>query len=234
MSIHKEHRQRIKERYEEYGLDNFQEHEVLEMLLFYTIARKNTNPVAHRLINQFGSLDKVLSAPVSELEKIEGVGHTTALYLKTLHDLEKYRAVHRLSNVAIISNIQECANYMLPFFKDCKVEKAYILCLDAKGQILNCREVAEGTMNATNISVRKIAEIVLSEGAAAVVLAHNHPTGIALPSERDIATTVQIEQTLAAIDVGLIDHLIIENGEYTSMAESGAFRPRYIYAKLQG
>ncbi|MBO5868761.1 MAG: RadC family protein, partial [Oscillospiraceae bacterium] len=179
MSIHNEHRQRVKERYEQYGLDSFFEHEVLEMLLFYIIARKDTNPVAHRLIDRFGSLDKVFSAPISELEKVEGVGHSTALYLKTLHDLEKYRAVHRLSNVEIVSSIQECGNYMLPFYKDCKVEKAYILCLDAKGQVLNCREVAEGTMNATNISVRKIAEIALAEGAAAVVLAHNHPTGVA-------------------------------------------------------
>lgn len=234
MSIHNDHRQRVRARYEEYGLDSFWEHEVLEMLLFYTIARKDTNPVAHRLIDRFGSLDGVLSAPVSELEKVEGVGHTTAVYLKTLHDLEKYRAVRRLSCIEIVSSIQECGNYMLPYFKDCKVEKAYILCLDAKGQVLKCREVAEGTMNATSISVRKIAEIALSEGAAAVVLAHNHPTGVALPSEQDIATTVQIEQTLAAIDVGLIDHLIIEGGEFTSMVESGAFRPRYIYAALQG
>ena len=233
MSIHDEHRQRMKERYERYGLDNFQEHEVLEMLLFYTIARKNTNPIAHRLIERFQSLDKVLSAPIQELEKVEGVGHTSALYLKTLNDLEKYRAIHREKGTVIVSSVLECGNYMLPYFKGSKVEKVFMLCLDAKGKVLCCREVSEGTVNATTISIRKIAEIALTEGATAVVLAHNHPTGLAVPSDKDIATTIQAEQALAAVDVGLIDHLIMDTNDFISMAESGAFRPRFIYTGLQ-
>ena len=233
MSIHNDHRQRIRERYENHGLDNFQEHEVLEMLLFYIIARKDTNPIAHRLINRFGSLEKVLSAPINEIEKVEGVGHSTALYLKMINDLERFRAMHRDSGAIILSSIQECGRYMLRYFIGSKIERVFLLCLDAKGRVLNCREVSEGTVNATTVSIRKIAEIALSEGATAVVLAHNHPSGLAFPSEKDVATTLQAEQALAAIDVGLIDHLIIAENEYVSMAESGKFRPRYIYTALQ-
>lgn len=233
MSIHNDHRLRMRERYEKYGLDNFQEHEVLEMLLYYTIARKDTNPIAHRLINRFGSLEKVLSAPMQELEKVEGIGHASALQLKLLNDLDKFRAMHRDSGIAIMNNIWDCGRYMLPYFKGSKVEKVFLLCMDAKGQVLNCREVAEGTVNATTISIRKTAEIALAEGATAVVLAHNHPSGFAMPSEKDVATTIQLEQALAAIDVGLVDHLIVEGDEFISMVDSGKFRPRYIYASLQ-
>lgn len=121
---------------------------------------------------------------------------------------------------------------MRSYFKNAKVEKVYLLCLDAKGKVLSCREVSEGSVNAAVISIRRIVEIALMDGATAVVLAHNHPSGLALPSDKDLSTTLQVEQALAAVDVGLLDHFIIEENECISLADSGHFRPRISFASL--
>ena len=228
MSIHKEHRQRIKARYEEFGLDSFREHEVLEMLLFYCIPRRDTNEIAHKLIERFGSVAKTMEAPVRELEKVEGMGHSSALFLKMIHDLDGYCLKHS-PEIRMLSGIAEYADYMRPYFKGSKIEKVVLLCMDGKGQVLACREVAEGTVNATTVSVRKIVEVAIAEGATAVVLAHNHPSGLAIPSQEDVATTIQVEQALGTIDVALIDHLIMDDEEFVSLTEAGQYKPKYVF-----
>lgn len=231
MSIHKEHRQRIKARYEEFGLDSFREHEVLEMLLFYCIPRRDTNEIAHRLIERFGSVAKTLDAPVRELEMVEGMGHSSALFLKMLRDLDGYCAKHA-HETRILSCAAEYAEYMRPYFKGSKIEKVVLLCMDGKGQVLACREVAEGTVNATTVSIRKIVEVAISEGATAVVLSHNHPSGVAIPSPEDVSTTIQVEQALDTIEVALLDHLIMDDEEFVSLAEAGKYKPRYAFRPL--
>ena len=231
MSIHKNHRQRMKDRYTEFGLDSFQEHEVLEMLLYYCIPRKDTNEIAHKLIDRFGGVAKTLEAPVEELEKVDGMGPNSAQFLKMLYDLDGYRAKHS-PKVKMLHTADEFGNYLLPYFKGSKVEKVMLLCLDGKAQVLSCREIAEGTVNATAVSVRKIVEVALTEGATAVVLAHNHPSGIALPSPEDIATTLQVEKALSTIDVALVDHLVVEGNEFISLASSGSYKPKYTFRPL--
>jgi len=231
MSIHKDHRQRVKARYAEYGLDGFREHEVLEMLLFYCVPRRDTNEIAHRLIERFGSVAKTLAAPLRELEKVEGMGPNSAQFLKMIHDLDRYCAKHS-PKIRTLSNSTEFADYMRPYFKDSKIEKVVLLCMDGKGQALACREVAEGTVNATTVSIRKIVEAAIAEGATAVVLAHNHPSGLAIPSQEDIFTTMQVEQALETIEVALIDHLIMDDEEFVSLADTGKYKPKYVFKPL--
>jgi len=231
MSIHKDHRQRIKARYEEFGLDSFREHEVLEMLLFYCIPRRDTNEIAHRLIERFGCIAKTLEAPVRELEKVEGMGHSSAQFLKMVYDLHGYCAKHS-PKASVLSCATEYAEYMHPYFQGSKIEKVVLLCMDGKGQVLACREVTEGTVNATTVSIRKIVEIAIAEGATAVVLAHNHPSGLALPSPEDISTTMQVEQALETIEVALLDHLIMDGEEFISLAASGSYNPKYAFRSL--
>lgn len=221
MSNHEEHRQRLKKRFLEQGLDGFTDYQVLELLLFYSIPRIDTNPIAHALMDHFGSLSQVLEAPVSELKKVEGVGENTALFLQLVTQAGRYYRKDRAEQVKILATLESCAEYMLPRFFGRKVETVFLLCLDAKCKVLCCRMVAEGNVNSAGISVRKIVEQALSANASSVMLAHNHPGGVAVPSAEDIQTTRQLAAALKAVDVHLIDHIVVADDDYVSLAQSG-------------
>ena len=223
MSIHKDHRQRVRAKFEEHGLDMFQEHEALELLLFYAIPRKDTNEVAHNLVNRFKTFGQVLDAPITELEKVEGVGHNTAVYLKLLRETQRYYGIHKERDDEILNDINDCGQYLIKYFDAIKVETVYMLGLDAKKKVLCCREVAKGSVNSAAVSVRKIVEIALSENLTSVILAHNHPSGLALPSAEDLYTTRKVAHALSAVDVKLVDHIIVCDTEFVSMVQSGLF-----------
>lgn len=225
MSVHDNHRQRVKSRYETYGIDVFNEHQALELLLFYCIPRKDTNEIAHRLMNRFGSFGQVLDAPVKELEKVEGMGHNAALYLKLLRDAHRYYQLHKEKNEKILDNINACGEYLLDFFEGLNVETVYMLGLDAKCKVLCCREIGRGNVNSAAVSVRKIVDAALTENVTSVVLAHNHPSGCAIPSQEDILTTKRIANALKAIDVVLADHIVVCGSDFVSMVHSRMYKP---------
>lgn len=220
MSIHDGHRDRMKKRYTEEGLDHFSEIQVLELLLFYCIPRKDTNPIAHALLERFGTLAQVMDASVEDLQSVEGMGYSAAVFLRLVRDSGRYYQVNRSTNVKILPTLESCAEYLVPHFYGRKVETVFMLCLDAKCKVLCCREVGEGSVNSAGISVRKIVETALSTGSSTVVLAHNHPSGLALPSGDDIQTTRRIAQALKAVEVNLADHIIVADGDYVSLAAS--------------
>lgn len=224
-AIHRDHRKRIKARFLEGGLSSFSEHEVLELLLFYCIPRRDTNALAHTLINRFGSLARVLNAPVKELKKIDGVGENAALFLTLIRELGRYCDIRQNDSLQILRTIDECGRYLVPYFEGRPRETVYLLCLDAKCKVLCCREVEEGNVNSAGISIRKIVDMALTENATSVVLAHNHPSGVALPSPEDVVTTKKLAQALKFVDVVLIDHVIVADSDYVSLVHSGMYRP---------
>lgn len=221
MPIHDGHRQRLKNRFLKEGLDSFSEIQVLELLLFYCIPRKDTNPIAHALLDHFGSLSQVLEAPAEELQKVEGVGESAATFLHLTTEVGRYYLVNRTMQATILPTIEDCAQYMLPFFFGRRNETVFLLCLDAKCKVLCCREVGEGSVNSAGISVRKIVETALGVNATTVVLAHNHPSGVALPSGEDIQTTRRVAMALAAVEITLADHIVVADDDYVSLAQSG-------------
>ena len=220
-SIHKGHRERIKTRFLEEGLDNFTDIQVLELLLFYAIPRRDTNPIAHALLNRFGSLSQVLEAPVEELKKVEGIGQEAAVFLQLITAAGRYYLVDKNMQSKVLKTVDQCGQYLLPFFFGRQVETVFLLCLDAKCKVLCCREIGEGSVNSAGISIRKIVETALGANATAVVLAHNHPSGIAIPSGEDIQTTYRIAEALRAVEVHLVDHIVVADGDYVSMVLSG-------------
>lgn len=220
MSMHEGHRQRMKNRFLEEGLDHFSEVQVLETLLFYAIPRKDTNPIAHELLDRFGSLAQVLDASAEELQKVPGMTASAAVLLKLITETGRYYLVNRTTNVKVLPSIQKCAEYMLPFFYGRKLETVFLLCLDAKCKVLCCREIGEGSINSAGISIRKIVEVALASGATTAVLGHNHPSGIAIPSLEDKMVTRQIAMALQAVEVNLADHIIVADGDYVSLAET--------------
>ena len=221
MSIHKDHRQRVRERYLKEGLDGFSEVQVLELLLFYVIPRQDTNPIAHRLIDRFGSLHQVLEAPVEELEKVEGIGPNAALLLSLITAVARVYAVNRTEKQKILRTIEDCGEYLKSFFIGRRSEMVYLLCLDAKCKVLGCREIGEGSVNSANVPIRRIVETALGLNATSVVLAHNHPSGIALPSGEDVLTTHRVAAALSTVDIVLVDHIIVADDDYVSMVQSG-------------
>lgn len=221
MSIHDGHRERLRKRFKDEGLDGFSEIQTLELALFYAISRKDTNPIAHALLDHFGSIAQVLEAPVEELQKVPGVGESTAVYLRMITELGRFYMVSRTTQTKVLTTLEQCAEYMLPFFFGRRVETVFLLCLDAKCKVLCCKEVAEGSVNAAGISVRKVVETALGANATSVVLAHNHPSGVAVPSGEDVQTTRRIAAALAAVDVHLVDHIVVADEDYVSMAQSG-------------
>ena len=225
MAMHDGHRQRLKDLFRQEGLDNFNEIQVLELLLFYCIPRVDTNPLAHRLLDHFGSLDQVLEAPADELAKVDGIGPNAATFLSLINAVGRYYNVRRAQQGTILDTTEKCGRYISNRFIGQRNEMVFLLCLDAKCKLLCCRFIGEGSVNSANIPVRRIVEVALAINATSVVLAHNHPSGIAVPSHEDIFTTQRIATALEAVDVILADHIIVADDDFVSMAQTGVCRP---------
>ncbi len=224
MSIHEGHRQRIKARFREEGLENFSQIHVLELLLCYCVPRKDVNPLAHALLERFGSLANVLEASTQELEKVDGVGENISTFLTLITAAGRYYQTSLSKPGEIVRDIERCGQIMLPYFYGRNTETVFLLCLDAKCKVICCREIERGTVNSAVISVRKVVEAALDANATSVVLAHNHPSGVALPSPEDVQTTHRLAKALYAVEITLLDHVIVADSDYVSIAQSGMYR----------
>ncbi len=232
MSIHEGHRQRLRQRFLEEGLDHFGEINALELLLFYCIPRKDTNIIAHALLDRFGSVAQVLEAPVDELCKVSGMGQSAATFLSLVNAFGRYYQVSRAANIRILSDVEEYGNYLVPKFSGRRNETVFLLCLDTKCKVLACREVGEGSVNSAAVPVRRIVEMALGVNASSVVLAHNHPSGLAVPSGEDIQTTKRLAVALKSVEIELVDHIVVADGDFVSMAQSGMYTPNANYTIL--
>lgn len=225
MSIHEGHRQRLKNRFRQEGLDGFEELQVLELLLFYCIPRQDTNPVAHALLDRFETLDQVLDASMEELQKVPGMGQNAATFLSLVHAVDRRYQISKEQHLRIFNTIDECGRYLWSRLKDLRYETVYLLCLDAKCKVLCCKKIGEGSVNSAAIPVRRIVETALGANASSVVLAHNHPSGIAVPSDADKLTTRKVAAALSAVEIRLVDHIVVAEEEYVSMVHSGVYSP---------
>lgn len=216
MSIHDGHRKRLRNRFLNEGLDNFEEINALELMLFYCIPRIDTNEIAHRLLEEFGSFPKVLEASVNDLKKVEGIGDNAATFLSLLNACNRFYRMRKVANIKNIKTKEQYIAVLEPLFTGIRNERIYILCLDGRGKILCRKLITEGSITSVVLHVRKIVEVALSVGAVSVVMAHNHPDGYALPSADDSDMTIRVVKALRDIDVELIDHIIFAESDYTS------------------
>ena len=186
------HRDRVKERFRQEGLDNFTDVHVLELLLFYAVPRKDTKELARTLLDRFGSFAAVLEASAAELEAVPGMGKNIATYLTLLTAAGRYYQVEKSRQDTILDSTDKYGHYLLQRYYGRRMETVYLLCLDAKCKVLGCQLVGEGDVNSANIPMRRMVEIALATNATTVILAHNHPSGLALPSYEDVITTKRI------------------------------------------
>ncbi len=220
MGVHDGHRQRKRDQFLAHGLDSMAEHEALELLLYYAIPRRDTNPIAHELIDRFGSLAGVLAAPWEELAKVPGVGPSAAALIAMVPQLYR-RARASAVNEMILDSVERIGAFFREQFTAQNREVLYQLCLDAKGRMLCCKMICEGDVGGVTFNVRKIVENALLYNAVMVALAHNHPSGFAVPSDSDIAATREVRDALAAVHVELVDHIIVADDDYVSLRHTG-------------
>lgn len=223
-ALHKGHRERLKARFLREGLDNFEEHQVLELLLFYAIPQRDTNPIAHKLIDRFGSLSRVLEATPEELAEVDFIKENALTLIRLVMELGRYYQVNCAMREEILTTIDDCGKYLTSFFYGRQEEAVYLMCLDAKCKVLCCRKVGEGGVNSAGVPIRKIVETALNANATTAILAHNHPSGLAIPSREDIQTTRRVAMALDTVDVELTDHIIVADNDWVSLAQSGLYR----------
>ena len=221
MAMHDGHRQRMKRRYLQSSLDSFDDLAILEFLLYYAIPRRDTNPIAHRLLDRYGSLASVLEAPREDLQKVEGIGESAAILLSLIPAVARRHMIERSRIGEILDTTTKCGEYLAPRFFGERDEVVWLLCLDAKLMPLDCRLLFRGSVNAAGVSVRKIVETALACNATSVVLAHIHTSGLALPSREDEATTVRLRTALDSVGIRLADHIIVAGDDFVSLADSG-------------
>lgn len=219
MVDHSGHRERMKKRFVEHGLDNFDDINVLELLLFFAVPRRDTNELAHRLIERFGSLKAVLEAPVRELMKVNGIGENAATLINLIPEVGRRYMMSFSQKVTTFNSTKELGKYFVPRFMFMRDEQFHIMCLDDMNRFLGCYRLFSGVPNAAEISIRKIVEVALSCNATKVVAAHNHPDGVALPSQSDRELTRKIESALAPMGIQLIDHIIVGGDDFVSLRE---------------
>ena len=218
---HAGHRQRMRERFLTQGLAGFADHEVLELMLFYAIPQRNVNPLAHQLIDRFGSLHGVLDASVEELMQVDGVGQNAAALLSLFSHAARRLELSRETELEVMDNRLKAQNHCRKLLSGLKQEHLYAVCLNGQMQIIRDVLIATGTLSEVPAYPRLVVEAALRHNAHAVVLCHNHPGGQLSPSQADVDSTQAMAHLLAGIGVMLADHLIVCGNQTLSMAATG-------------
>lgn len=220
-SVHSGHRERVKNKFLAEGLDHFEPHEVLEILLYFGIPLKDTNPLGHALLEKFGSLSGVFDAPFEELIQMEGIGNSAATLIKLIPEVCRRYQENLSQDKNRIFSHAEAGKYLINKFIGRMNEAVILMLLDSKSRVIYCDVVNEGTAITANIYIKKIVRLAVQYNAVYAILSHNHPSGNCLPSKQDVNTTRWVYDALQTVEVQLTDHVIVSGNDYLSMAKSG-------------
>lgn len=219
--LHSGHRDRMRERVRKSGADALEKHELLEFLMYPFVPYKDTNPLGHELIDRFGSLYDVINAPYDQLYSIKGMTEKGALFLTAVAALTRKLAEEQKPVYGTIKNIRDAVDALSRLLRGAKTEQLATLYLDTQGKILYERVVARGGLSAINVYKRDLLETALYRNAGRIIIGHNHPAGSLEPSGEDIEFTKEIETAVSALDIELVDHLIVtDSGRYYSFKHS--------------
>ncbi len=226
--LHDGHRQRMRERFLRNGLNNMQEHEILEMLLFYAIPRVNTNDLAHRLLDAFGSLYGVLTAEPAALRQIKGVTENAAVLLQLMPALY-LKCMTDPAAVIRLPHFDACCEYFRKLYLFETKEVLRVACVNDKLQLSSCAVIQQGDCSHIDASLSEIVRHCTQQHCSSVILAHNHPCGTARPSARDLASTHALHEKLEQFRIDLLDHIIVGQDESLSMRKMGVYHFHKIY-----
>jgi len=219
---HEGHRKRVWQDISKMGIDEATHpHKVLELILFFTIPRKDTNELAHELLAHFNnSFVEVMEASVEQLAEVPGIGEYSAVHIKSILDVARYYQSEKAKEDKLVFDRHSASRFLVERLNDARVETAYLLCLDNINRFIACPKISEGDELAVALLPRKLIEKVTKLGATRVLLAHNHPRGVALPSKADLRVTAQISSALAGLGVTFMDHIIVSENDYVSLRDT--------------
>ncbi len=215
------HRKRLRERFERTQLEGFHDHEILELVLSFTIPRKDVKPIAKDLLTEFSSLASVLDAPIPALMNVPGVGHQAAIFLSMMPRLIERYHQDRWQQTPCFQSTKQAVEYLSPFLATKRFEVFYLLALNSRNGLIKLEEIQRGSVNRTAVYPRLVVETSLKHRATAVILAHNHPGGDPNPSQADRQLTRKLKRILSDLDITVHDHIIIAGHNYFSFAEQG-------------
>ena len=221
-NIHAGHREKMRARFiRDKGFENFEDHQILDLLLYYANTRSDTNPLAHELLDRFGSLKGVLEARPEQLMTVHGIGQQQATLISMVVPLT--RVWHRCAMTVPdrIGNSREAEDYCLSILAGERTERFYVVSLNAKCNVLGRRKISEGSLSEVSAYPRMVLETALNYNAHSVLLCHNHPGGTCAPSPEDIASTLQLQRLLNGVGILLLDHIIVAGDRTYSMIQHG-------------
>ncbi len=214
-NVHTGHRQRMRKRFIEHGFQGFEPHEILEMVLYYAIPRRDTNLLAHQLLDRYGTFAKVCDTPIDVLQKDFALSESAAVLIKMLPPLASFYTESRLDAQYI--DMHEAVKVLRPKFIGATSEKIALALGDAKDHLIFCDVIAVGSLTSTDSPIRKIVDLALRHNARYAYIGHNHPSELCVPSKADIETTRKISETLNTVGVMLVDHIIFTATEHFSI-----------------
>ena len=216
------HRQRLRERFASSGFEGFHDYEVLEFLLTFIFRQGDVKPIAKALIKEFGSFSKALDAKPEELQEVKGMGENSALSLVALRNaLGFYFADAAKSQRLQLTKMSALVDFLKSQIANRDNEVLFAIYLNAKNEVLDLRELGEGTVGQASAFPRKIVEEGLKLKATSLILSHNHPGGVAEPSDGDIAITDEIQKAIGLVEISLQDHIILADNDYYSFKRNG-------------
>lgn len=218
ISIHTGHRERLKKRFKAAAPETFEDYQLLELLLFYSIPRSDTNPPAHTLLEKFGSLRELLDADMADIKLIDGIGENSAMLIRLVSELSRRYFLHDKRQSFKITSIDSAEKYIRGYFTGRHYEEFYVFCVDAQYRIKSADKISTGTTKETAVYIRHIAQSVIRSGTEKILVAHNHPGGKASPSKNDIETTLRIKNAMDALSIDFLDHIIVGENDYFSFA----------------
>lgn len=220
-NIHSGHRERVRERFMEEGLDSFKDHEILELLLYYCVRQRDTNALAHRMLMEYGTLHDLLEAHPRDIARRCKVSLNTATLISLCVPLARRYMNRKWGERPVLNSSFKAGEYAMTLFAGRIYEAFFAICLDSQNRVNHAALVHEGTINEAPVYPRLIVETALRHKASSVILAHNHPGGSLKPSVADIEVTKKIYAALKSISINVVDHIIVAGQNYTSFAEHG-------------
>lgn len=215
--MHKDHRSRVKNRFLTEGLDHFEPHNILELLLFYAIPQKDTNELAHTLINRFGSLENVFDASFQDLLTVPGIKEHSATLIKMIPALARIYSIEKNKAGDALCDVDAWGKYFVSRYVGVDVETVFLLLLDNKFNVIDCVKLHEGSVNSSAVNIRKMTEIIFLRKAPMAVLAHNHPSGLPIPSAADITLTMDLYRAFQMLDVKFLGHILVAGDQYVNI-----------------
>ena len=216
-NIHKGHRNRMRAKYLSSGAESMPTHELLEILLFYCIPQRDTNELAHQMLERFGSLDGLLSASPEELSSVPGIKESGSVLISLVNELNRRRELEKAEPPKVFDDANAIGSYLVALFSNLNTERFYLILLDNSMRHIETVCISEGSVNANDFNVRRIVEQAFFRHASNVIIAHNHPGGRTIPSMSDIDTTRDLNAALRLVGINLVEHFLVADDKYTTL-----------------